>query len=361
MSKPDKVFIIAEAGVNHNGSLELAKQLVDVAVQAGADAVKFQTFIAELGVSAFAPKADYQVKTTGQTESQLEMVKKLELSYEQFIDLTDYCRNKGIEFLSTPFDLPSVEFLVQELQVDRLKIASGEITNAPLLLRAAQSNKPIILSTGMSTLGEIELALGVLAFGYIGIKEQPSLEAFREAYISKEGQRALQDKVTLLHCTTEYPAPYAEVNLRVMDTLRTAFGLSVGFSDHTPGISIPIAAAALGAQVIEKHLTLDRNLPGPDHKASLEPHELKDMVQAIRQVEQALGTGRKIPTVSELHNRTVARKSLVALKNIKQGEKFSVDNLGVKRPGDGLSPFYYWDMLKQTAGRDYYVDEQVER
>jgi len=361
MSKPDKVFIIAEAGVNHNGSLELAKQLVDVAAQAGADAVKFQTFIAELGVSAFAPKADYQVKTTGQTESQLEMVKKLELSYEQFIDLTDYCRNKGIEFLSTPFDLPSVEFLVQELQVDRLKIASGEITNAPLLLRAAQSNKPIILSTGMSTLGEIELALGVLAFGYIGIKEQPSLEAFREAYISKEGQRALQDKVTLLHCTTEYPAPYAEVNLRVMDTLRTAFGLSVGFSDHTPGISIPIAAAALGAQVIEKHLTLDRNLPGPDHKASLEPHELKDMVQAIRQVEQALGTGRKIPTVSELHNRTVARKSLVALKNIKQGEKFSVDNLGVKRPGDGLSPFYYWDMLKQTAGRDYYVDEQVER
>ena len=289
------------------------------------------------------------------------MVKKLELSYEQFIDLTDYCRNKGIEFLSTPFDLPSVEFLVQELQVDRLKIASGEITNAPLLLRAAQSNKPIILSTGMSTLGEIELALGVLAFGYIGIKEQPSLEAFREAYISKEGQRALQDKVTLLNCTTEYPAPYAEVNLRVMDTLRTAFGLSVGFSDHTPGISIPIAAAALGAQVIEKHLTLDRNLPGPDHKASLEPHELKDMVQAIRQVEQALGTGRKIPTVSELHNRTVARKSLVALKNIKQGEKFSVDNLGVKRPGDGLSPFYYWDMLKQTAGRDYYVDEQVER
>lgn len=361
MSKPDKVFIIAEAGVNHNGSLELAKQLVDVAAQAGADAVKFQTFIAELGVSAFAPKADYQVKTTGQTESQLEMVKKLELSYEQFIDLTDYCRNKGIEFLSTPFDLPSVEFLVQELQVDRLKIASGEITNAPLLLRAAQSNKPIILSTGMSTLGEIELALGVLAFGYIGIKEEPSLEAFREAYISKEGQRALQDKVTLLHCTTEYPAPYAEVNLRVMDTLRTAFGLSVGFSDHTPGISIPIAAAALGAQVIEKHLTLDRNLPGPDHKASLEPHELKDMVQAIRQVEQALGTGRKIPTVSELHNRTVARKSLVALKNIKQGEKFSVDNLGVKRPGDGLSPFYYWDMLKQTAGRDYYVDEQVER
>lgn len=357
----DRVFIIAEAGVNHNGSLELAKQLVDVAVQAGADAVKFQTYKAEQLVSASAPKADYQIKTTGATESQLEMIKKLELNYRQFIELADYCRAKRIEFMSSPFDLSSVDFLVQELQVCRLKIASGEITNAPLLLRAAQSNKPVILSTGMSTLGEIEMALGVLAFGYIGSNEQPSLRAFSEAYISDKGQKVLQEKVTLLHCTTEYPALFAEVNLRAINTLRTAYGLAVGFSDHTPGITIPIAAAALGAQVIEKHFTLDRSLPGPDHKASLEPQELKDMVQSIRQVEQALGNGSKVPSASELRNRTVARKSLVAWKDIKQGERFSMDNLGVKRPGGGLSPYYYWDMLGQIAGRDYRVDEQVER
>lgn len=355
------VYIIAEAGVNHNGSLELAQRLVDVAVQAGADAVKFQTFSAEQLVSASAPKADYQVKTTGQTESQLEMIKKLELSYDHFKELADYCQVKGIEFMSSPFDLSSVDFLVQQLHVTRLKIGSGEITNAPLLLRAAQSKKPVILSTGMSTLGEIEMALGVLAFGYTGIKKQPSLDAFREVYFSEEGQKLLQEKVTLLHCTTEYPAPFEEVNLRVMDILRTAFGLAVGFSDHTPGICISIAAAALGAQVIEKHFTLDRSMPGPDHKASLEPQELKEMVKSIRQVEQALGTGRKIPAASELHNLPVARKSLVALKDIKQGERFSVDNLGIKRPGGGLSPYYYWDMLGQTAGRGYHVDEQVER
>lgn len=355
------VYIIAEAGVNHNGSLELAQQLVDVAVQAGADAVKFQTFSAEQLVSASAPKADYQVKTTGQTESQLELIKKLELSYHQFEELADYCRIKGIEFMSSPFDLSSVDFLVQQLHVTRLKIGSGEITNAPLLLRAAQSKKPVILSTGMSTLGEIEMALGVLAFGYIGIDEQPSLEAFREAYFSEEGQKELQEKVTLLHCTTEYPAPFSEVNLRVIDTLRNAYGLAVGFSDHTPGISIPIAAAALGAQVVEKHFTLDRSMPGPDHKASLEPQELQEMVKSIRQVEQALGTGIKIPTASELRNLPVARKSLVALKDIAPGERFSVDNLGIKRPGGGLCPYDYWDMLGKTAGREYHVDEQVER
>lgn len=356
-----KVFIIAEAGVNHNGSLELAKELVDIAAESGADAVKFQTFKTEKIISRYAPKAEYQIKTTGELESQLEMVKKLELSSSQFLELAEYCLAKGIEFMSTPFDMDSVDFLAEELQVVRLKIGSGEITNAPLLLKAAKTAKPVILSTGMSTLGEIEMALGVLAFGYIDNGEgQPSIEAFKQAYISDKGQNALQEKVTLLHCTTEYPAPFNEVNLKVMETLRHAFALKVGYSDHTPGISIPIAAATLGAEVIEKHFTLDKNLPGPDHKASLEPGELTAMVHSIRQVEQAMGTGRKIPTVSEINTMIAARKSLTALKEIRQGEEYTEDNLGIKRPGNGLSPIYYWELLGRKAPKNYKADEMVE-
>lgn len=356
-----KVFIIAEAGVNHNGSLELAKELVDIAVESGADAVKFQTFKTKEIISCNAPKAKYQIKTTGETDSQFEMVKKLEFSYDQYLELSEYCFTKGIEFMSTPFDLDSVDFLVRETQVGRLKMASGEITNAPLLLKAAKTAKPIILSTGMSTLGEIEMALGVLAFGYTDKGEQPpAIEAFKQAYISEKGQSALQEKVTLLHCTTEYPAPFIEVNLKVMETLRQAFALSVGYSDHTAGISIPIAAVALGAEVIEKHFTLDKNLPGPDHKASLEPGELKEMVFSIRKVEQALGVSKKIPTMSEAKNMVAARKSLTALKEISRGEEYTVDNLGVKRPGCGLSPIYYWDQLGRKALRDYKADEMVE-
>lgn len=356
----DKVFIIAEAGVNHNGSLEMALKLVDAASKAGADAVKFQTFKAEKIVSRFAAKADYQAKNTGNGDSQLDMIKKLELNEEEHMVLADHCRRCDIEFMSTPFDLDSVDFLAHRINVSRLKIPSGEITNALILLKLARTGKPLILSTGMSTLDEVETALGVLAFGFINITERPSRNAFAFAYKSKQGQTLLKEKVTLLHCTTEYPAPFAEVNLRAMDTMKAEFNLPVGYSDHTPGIAVPIAAAARGAVVIEKHFTLDRSLPGPDHKASLEPAELEQMVSSIRQAEVALGTGIKSPTASELKNMAVARKSLVALKEIKCGEKFCEDNLGVKRPGTGISPFDYWDWLGREASRNYREDEVIE-
>lgn len=355
-----QTFIIAEAGVNHNGSLKLAKQLVDVAVQAGADAVKFQTFQAEKVISRLAPKAAYQRRTTAQDESQLEMVRKLELTAEQHFELVEYCRQKNIQFLSTPFDESSVDLLVKRLDVPVVKIPSGEITNGPLLLHIARTGRPVILSTGMSTLGEVETALGVLAFGYTCPHDEPSLDAFQSAYASAEGQQALRKKVTLLHCTTEYPAPFEDVNLRAMDTLRTAFGLPVGYSDHTPGIAVPIAAVARGAVVIEKHVTLDRNLPGPDHKASLEPDELKQMVQSIRQVEQALGSGLKIPFPSEIKNISVARRSLVAACPIKKGERFTGENVIAKRPGNGVSPMLFWDYVgRRQAVKDYLPDEQI--
>lgn len=359
MSCSGTVYIIAEAGVNHNGSLETALELVDVAAGAGADAVKFQTFTADKIVSGRAPKAQYQVRTTPAEESQLEMIKKLQLDRDHHVKIIEHCRKRGIDFLSTPFDLESLEFLTGTLNLDRLKMASGEITSGPLLLRAARSGRPVILSTGMSTLGEIELALGVLAFGYIGTESKPSLAAFQEAYRSGEGQEALREKVVLLHCTTEYPAPYKDVNLRVMDTLRSAFGLPVGLSDHTPGIAVPIAAAARGASVIEKHFTLDRGLPGPDHKASLEPAELKDMVTAIRQVEAAMGSSVKIPAQSETNNIAIARKSLVAEKSIEIGEEFTEDNMSFKRPGSGVSPMHYWDWLGRRAEKRYERDELI--
>jgi N-acetylneuraminate synthase len=318
-----KVIIIAEAGVNHNGSLDMALQLINVAADAGADAVKFQTFKADKVVSRFAPKAEYQTRNTGVVDSQLEMVKKLELNEEQHMVLVEHCRKRGIEFMSTPFDLDSVNFLANVIKVSRLKIPSGEITNGLILLKFAQTGKPLILSTGMSTLDEVELALGVLAFGFINSGEKPSMGAFKEAYSSNEGQAFLKEKVSLLHCTTEYPAPFDEVNLKAMDTLRDKFSLPAGYSDHTIGIAVPIAAVARGAVIIEKHFTLDRNLPGPDHKASLEPEELQQMVSSIRQIELALGTGIKQPTASELKNMAVARKSLVAAKDIKLGEAFT--------------------------------------
>lgn len=358
--KDNKVFIIAEAGVNHNGSLDMALKLIDVAADAGADAVKFQTFKADKVVSRFAPKAEYQTRNTGAVDSQLEMVKKLELNEEQHIVLVEHCRKRGIEFMSTPFDLDSVDFLANIINVSRLKIPSGEITNGLILLKFAQTGKSLILSTGMSTLDEVELALGVLAFGFINSGEKPSMGAFTEAYSSNEGQSFLKDKVSLLHCTTEYPAPFDEVNLKAMDTLRDKFALPVGYSDHTMGIAVPIAAVARGAVIIEKHFTLERNLPGPDHKASLEPNELKQMVSSIRQIELALGSGVKQPTVSELKNMAVARKSLVAIKEIKTGELLTEANLGVKRPGTGLSPFEYWSLLGETAEKDYKADEVIE-
>lgn len=360
MTKTERTYIIAEAGVNHNGSLEMAKQLIDVAVDAGADAVKFQTFRAERLVSRSAPKAEYQTKTTDVAESQFEMIKKLELSEANHKVLIQHCVKRGIEFLSTPFDFESIDLLADTLNISMLKLSSGEITNAPLLLYAAKTGKHIILSTGMSTLGEIETALGVIAFGYTWPDAEPSLGAFQKTYCSAEGQKILSEKVVLLHCTTEYPAPFSDVNLRAMDTLRNAFGLPVGFSDHTSGIAVSIAAVSRGATVVEKHFTLDSSLPGPDHKASLEPRELKEMVKAIRHVETALGTFRKAPAPSELKNISVARKSLVAAKYIQKGESFTEGNLTFKRSGNGIAPIFYWDLLGRKASRDYLPDELVE-
>lgn len=357
----NKVFIIAEAGVNHNGSIDMAKKLIDVAIEAGVDAVKFQTFKANKVISRFAEKADYQKHTTDSQESQLEMVRKLELSEEAHFELRNYCKQKNIMFLSTPFDLDSVDFLVNEMKVEWIKIPSGEITNAPLLLRIAETGLPVILSSGMATLADIEQALGVLAFGYTMDDPNPSRIKFHNAFYSKDGQEALRKKVALLHCTTEYPTPYEDVNLRAIDTMAQAFGLQVGLSDHTEGIAIPIAAVARGAKIIEKHFTLDKNLPGPDHKASLEPKELIEMVHSIRQVEVAIGSPVKTPAPSELKNQEIARKSLVAAKNITIGETFSLENLTCKRPGTGISPMLFWDVLGTKAERDYQEDEVITR
>lgn len=358
----ERVFIIAEAGVNHNGSLDMACAMIDVAAEAGADAVKFQTFRAKELVSLNAPKAEYQARATGAAESQLEMVRKLELSETAHETLVAYAKTKGIGFLSTPFDLPSLHLLTQKFGLATIKIASGEITNAPFLLEIARTGRRVILSTGMSTLDEVKVALGVLAFGYLGTDgdSRPDTRAFAAAFAADAGQAALRKLVSLLHCTTEYPAPYAEVNLRAMDTLAQAFGLPVGLSDHSLGIHIPVAAVARGARIIEKHFTLDRTLPGPDHAASIEPSELKAMVQAIRDVEVALGDGVKRPTATEWKNRDIARRSLVAARPIRAGHLLGPEDLTARRPGTGLSPLEYWNCLGQPAGRDYVADEEIE-
>ena len=347
-------LIIAEAGVNHNGDEALAFQLVDAAHQAGADIVKFQTFKAKSLASEKARQADYQVANTKKEESQLAMLARLELPYSVHHELVKYCNSLGIEFLSTAFDLESLDFLVKDIGLKRLKLPSGEITNAPLVLEHARSGCDLIVSTGMATLAEIEMALGIIAFGFIEDRDStPSISAFQKAYASVEGQNALKEKVTILHCTTEYPAPFDEINLKAMDTLSIAFSLPTGYSDHSEGISIPIAAVAKGAVIIEKHFTLDKNMEGPDHKASLEPQELSAMVSAIREVEVALGTGIKSPTVSEIKNKPVARKSLIAGKAIKKGEIFSEDNISIKRPGNGKSPLLYWEIMGSISDRDY--------
>lgn len=328
------VYIIAEAGVNHNGSLKLAKKLAKKAKEAGADAVKYQTFVAERLVKKDAQKAEYQKEMTGAGESQLEMLKKVELSYDEFRELKEYCDTIGIEFLSTPFDQESIEFL-DELGILTFKVPSGEVTNLPYLERIAQKGKKIIMSTGMCEVEEIEGALEVLKAN--GAKD-----------------------VVLLHCNTEYPTPYRDVNLRAMQMLKDEFEVAVGYSDHTAGIEVPIAATALGAEVIEKHFTLDKTMEGPDHKASLEPDELKNMVEAIRNIEVALGDGVKRPSASEQKNIQIARKSIVAAVNIKKGDVFTEANLTVKRPGTGISPMRWKELLGQTATRDYVEDEMIE-
>uniref|UniRef100_UPI00404784BC N-acetylneuraminate synthase n=1 Tax=Roseivirga sp. TaxID=1964215 RepID=UPI00404784BC len=353
-------LIIAEAGVNHNGDEALAFQLVDAAHQAGADIVKFQTFKAKNLVTEQAKQADYQMANTQKQESQLAMLSRLELSYVAHHKLVKHCESLGIEFLSTAFDPESLAFLVNDLGLKRLKIPSGELTNAPLVLEHARTGCDLIVSTGMATLAEIEMALGVIAFGYTAAQhEAPSMTAFQQAYASVMGQKALKEKVTILHCTTEYPAPIAEINLKAMDTLGCAFDLPAGYSDHSEGLTIPIAAVARGAVMIEKHFTLDKNMPGPDHKASLEPDELAAMVKAIRQVELALGSAVKSPTVSEVKNKVVARKSLVASQPIRVGESFSADNLTIKRPGCGMSPYQYWALLERKASHDYQSGELI--
>ena len=334
----DKVFIIAEAGVNHNGSLDMALRLVDAAADAGADAVKFQTFRAEKLVSPDAAKAEYQKAATGNEESQFEMIRKLELDLEAHERLSRRCRERGILFTSTPFDEDSIRLLAG-MGMPFFKVPSGELTNPVHLRRIAAQGLPVYLSTGMADLGEIEAALAVLA----------------DAGLAR-------DRVTLLHCTTEYPTPYDEVNLRAMDAMRAAFpGVAgVGYSDHTPGIEIPRAAAAMGATVIEKHFTLDRNLPGPDHRASLEPDELSAMVRGIRIISEAMGSGIKAPSPSERKNMAVARRSVMAARAIRKGERFTPENLVIKRPGTGLSPMLWDRLIGLEARRDYGPNEMIE-
>lgn len=329
-------FIIAEAGVNHNGDLLLAKSLIESAFKAGADAVKFQSFIASEEISIHAPKASYQAVTMGSQENQLEMVSRYEFSAEQQELLKKSANCIGIEFMSSAFDIPSIQIL-KTIGISRWKIPSGEITNLPYLRQIGMLCQPVILSTGMATLGEIEAALAVL-----------------------EQEGTSRGQITVMHCTTEYPAPPEEVNLRAMQTIAQAFGVEIGYSDHTAGITVPIAAVALGATMIEKHLTLDRNLPGPDHQASLEPQEFSAMVRGIRTIEQALGNGIKRPTISEQANMPVVRKSLVAAQPIKAGQLFSATNLTAKRPGTGISPMEWDCWVGRPAGRDFATDELIE-
>jgi len=356
-----RVLIIAEAGVNHDGSVARARELIDAAAAAGADIVKFQTFRADRIATRKVAKAAYQERTTGAEESQHAMLRRLELDEAAHLDLIDHCRARGIEFLSTPFDLASVDLLTGRLGLRRLKISSGDLTNGPLLLHAGRRAEELVLSTGMSTLGEIEAALGVIAFAMTASPDAvPDAAAMAAAYSSTAGRAALAGRVTLLHCTSQYPTPPEAVNLRAMDTLAAAFALRVGYSDHTLGLAVPVAAVARGAVVIEKHFTVDRTLPGPDHAASLEPDELAQMVKDIRDVEAALGSPLKGPAPCELSTRAAARKCLVAARAIRRGERFSPENLDTKRAEGGISAMRYWEAQERTADRDYAADEPIE-
>lgn len=331
----ERTFIIAEAGVNHNGRIDLAKRMIDAAVQANADAIKFQTFAPEKIVSKQAPKAEYQKKTTDRKESQLEMLKKLALDVDAHRELVGYCKKRGIIFLSTPFDLESID-LLNNLGLEIFKIPSGEITNLPYLRKIGSLKKKIIMSTGMADMKEIGKAMQILI----------------EAGASKRN-------ITLLHCNTEYPTPFKDVNLLAMITMQNTLGVRVGYSDHTLGIEMPVAAVALGAKLIEKHFTLDREMEGPDHKASLEPQELEAMVTAIRNVEIALGNGTKKPSSSEVKNRAIARKSIVASREIKKGDVFTEKNITSKRPGTGISPMKWYDVIGRKAKRNFKADELI--
>ena len=330
------VFIITEAGVNHNGSIETAKKMIDVAVSAGADAIKFQTFTAKNMVTEFAPKADYQKQATDRQESQFEMIKKLELSFEMHQELSVYCHKNNIVFLSSPFDLDSID-LLKKLNLEIFKIPSGEITNLPYLQKIGGLKKKIIVSSGMADLNEIKAALDVLI----------------EAGTKKSD-------IIVLHCNTEYPLPYKDANLRAMQMMSEKLGVPVGYSDHTLGIEVSVAATALGAVVIEKHFTLNKDMDGPDHQISLNPDELRMMIKAIRNVEMALGNDKKEPTLSEIKNRGIVRKSIVAAKYIRKGEIFTTDNITVKRPGEGISPMQWYNVIGKKAKEDFNEDEYIK-
>lgn len=354
-----RTLIIAEAGVNHNGSLQMALDLVDRAAEAGADLVKFQTFDAGRLASARAPKAGYQNRTTDAGESQLDMLRRLQLSPEAHRAIIARCAERGIGFLSTPFDEGSLALLVETFGLRQIKLGSGELTNAPLLLACARSEAEVILSTGMGTLAEVEEALGVLAFGMLRAGPPRGRADFAAVLTDPQAWEALRARVTLLHCTTEYPAPVAQTNLRAMATMRAAFGLRVGYSDHTEGRAISLAAVALGAEVLEKHFTLDRSLPGPDHAASLEPGELSALVAEIRAVEAALGTGIKQPGAAELANRAIARKSLHAARDLAAGQVLEPGDIAVLRPGDGISPMALWDQVGQHTASAFDQGEKL--
>lgn len=350
----ESVFVIAEAGVNHNGDEAMARALIDVAAEAGADAVKFQTFRATSVVSARAPKADYQKAAVGEDGSQLDMVRKLELGADSHHRLAAYAASRGIEFMSTPFDLESLSLLL-ELRVKRLKVPSGEIANGPYLLAMARARLPLIVSTGMATLAEIDRALALIAFGQTEDGDPPP-ELLRDAHAPLPRPR----DVVLLHCTTEYPAPDAEVNLRAITTLADRYGLPVGFSDHSEGTVAAVGAVALGATVVEKHITLSVRLPGPDHAASLAPDRFADLVRDVRRAAVERGSGVKAPTTSEQRNLVVARRSLVAAREVRAGERFDSTNVTAKRPGDGVSPMRYWELLGRVAERSYAADEPID-
>ncbi|GHV54794.1 N-acetylneuraminate synthase [Synergistales bacterium] len=359
MVRSGGTLVIAEAGVNYNGSLGMALDMISAAKEAGADVVKFQSGKPELVVSKFAPKAEYQKETTGGDESQLDMLKKLGPPRDIHGDLVAKCRELDIEFLSTPFDLPSVDLLVS-LGVARLKIPSGEITNWPLIRLVGSTGKPAIMSTGMAALDEIRLALGVYLLGALLPETIPTDERVLDIYASREGRDYLKKNMTLLQCTTAYPTPPEDVNLLVMDTLAETFGLPVGLSDHTEGIEISLAAAARGAAIVEKHFTLDKNLPGPDHKASVTPEELRALVSGVRNINLALGKGEKSVAQSEAKNVAIARRSLVAAKPVKKGGVFTEENLLFKRPGTGIPPSKYWEYIGKIAERDYEEDELID-
>lgn len=355
----DHVYIIAEAGVNHNGQRDLAFALVDAAAEAGADAVKFQTFDAAKLASKSAPKAAYQKQSTDAAESQLAMLKKLELPREWHAGLQAHARQKGIEFLSTAFDTDSLAFLV-DLGMPLFKIPSGELTNGPLLWQFARSGKPLVLSTGMATLSEVEQGLAIVAHALSAETEPASIDDVWRSWSRADWRARLHGHVTLLHCTSQYPTPFAEVNLRGMDTLAQAFGLPVGYSDHTEGILIPVAAVARGAKIIEKHFTLDRSLPGPDHKASLEPAELTQMVRDIRALQAALGDGGKTPQPSEWDTRQAARQQVVAARDIAAGSVLARADLSTARCGSGLPPTALWGLVGLRTGRAYVAGDVIE-